>query len=417
MVVALLVLGGLGVAGWFSSRRPPAVPPVGQAPVVGTAPDAAVVVALAPPPPNGAPPLPTDIEVKEPVGWDAGEAIDVALEVFDDRGHFAGATLVLKNPPCLPDGGSVAGAVEVEARTNVMGFARVQLVPGWWEVESFRSVPQKFEVGAGATSFVLRTAPPVGALLSGRVVDAQRRAVEGATVGPPALLGVVRGDAFDALPKQLAIPHSGAGTPIATTDAQGKFSFRTAAASLPLMAKKGDQVSEPIFANAASMELVLQSIGWVRFQHDCVGPLFARLGANDVVVGKELQHPAGPLRAELRCLARSGLAAATVDAVLPPNVHDTVIPAWRPLGGAKIRAVTSDGTPASGMRVTGHDDTGAKATAVTDSDGRAELVPDRLSAFGVKLRLEVAAPWRLEAASSAPVGGDVVPLVVVPPGQ
>lgn len=248
----------LAVAGawWLGRQSARVAPPSPSAPVPAVAAavvaDAGVLIALPPPPPSGAPPLPTDIEVKEPLGFDGGMTMDVAIEVFDEKGHLAGGTLVFKNPPCLPDGGAGIGAVEVEARTNVMGFARVSLVPGTWELESFKASPQRIEVGWGSNSFVVKMLEWVPAPVEGVVVDAAGQPVPHAKV-------MVQGAPPAAKPK----PHDPPALElVAEADAQGRFALKTFGPGLTVVAAEGVRQSPAAYvpAGTKSAQLILADL-------------------------------------------------------------------------------------------------------------------------------------------------------------
>ncbi len=244
---AVLVLGAAALA--WRARPVPPPPPVKQAPkppAVGMAPDAAGAIAIAAPP-NGAPALNTDVDVKEPTGFEAGATLEVTLELFDEKGHVAGATIVLKNPPCPPDGGTGTGAVEVEARTNVMGFARIALVPGTWEIENFQSSPARIEVGWGTNAYVLKKSERAPGTVEGSVLDLEGKPVPNAEVS---LAGARLLPPRPHEPPRLTAP--------VFTDAQGHFAFRTHEPKVLLTAKEGGRAAEPLAATAGTKDLVLQ---------------------------------------------------------------------------------------------------------------------------------------------------------------
>lgn len=432
LIFAGLALAGVTAAFWWLARPAPSaepLPPVAAAPL---APDAAVVIAVPPPSNPGAPPLPTDIAVVEPVMPDAGEAIEVTLEVFDEQGHVAGGTVVLKNPPCGA-AGERPGGVEVEARTNVMGFARIALVPGRWEVENFRSTPPRIEVGVGQTAFVLRKSPFVPQVIEGLVIDDQSLPVAAARVGTPPSGPHTELGCCDF---GRAGPHDPpVGDTAATTDGDGRFSLRTYAPSLALMARKDVRVAGPVAATAGTntTRLRLFTPAVVRFTSPCPA-LFVQYeyGGETLEVattdGAEVVVASGDRRFRGRCLKRGTLMGTFAEAQLPPGAHQSVAMDAQRLPGLEVQLVTASGMPVPGVTVLvrdpkvvqraggrdGGEVVSPTAIAISNPQGKLTLVPDTLSSFEPLYRLEVLGAWRPERETIARLGDQPVKLVIVP---
>lgn len=259
-------------------------------------------------------PAPLARETSAPPPIDAGASPHAGgpVEVFDENGHLAGQDVELQRPACDADGRTPPGAVSL----RVMGFARVSLNTGTWEVESFRSTPAKLEVSAVQLAFVLRKFEPVPGIVEGVVVDDQSQPVARAavTVGDERK----RARRRHLLSSAHQVPE---GDHVSYTNARGEFALKTYEASESLVASKDGRTSAPMIATAGGRptRLRLFTPAWARFSSSCL-ELFIQYDYQGdtielaVIAGTEVMVASGARKFRARCFTRGTVMSASTEA-------------------------------------------------------------------------------------------------------
>jgi hypothetical protein len=407
-----LVVAGLGVAAWWGLR-----PEEVGAPQEVVAEVAQVVVAE---PVPDEPLVVVPVPIAKPLAAltvDAGQELEVTLEVFEGHGHLAAESIELRSPPYDPKVRWDFGARRVHVVTNLMGFARLELPAGIWEVDNFPALHQRLEVTPENTHFVIERVPPEPMrTIRGFVVDVDDTPIAGAEI--------TAGDW--GIPVERHGNRWGVGEHLrAISDARGAFTLTTPANYLMVVAEKGTLTSAPIIAegDGEPVTLMLFYPSWLRFETPECSELFIQLELNGkphelyAPRGKKTPVPSGSLTLRARCvngLLYEGLAYKEIG----PGRSAVVQLEMKRRDGIKVRLTNPAGEaqPGATLHLLGPvlhqlrtEDGGITtgqmlATEVTNPAGRAELIPSRLCRYAPVYDLALDPPLRLDATPLVQLG-------------
>ena len=306
--------------------------------------------------------------------------------------------------------------------TNVMGFARIALIPGTWEVENFRSAPSKLEVGPLQTGFVLRMFVLDAGTIDGIVVDDQSRPVPNADVA----IAESTEAKWNRSNAHKDNPHwPPEGDSRAETDEHGKFTMRTFDVALPLIATKDTRTSKLTVATvgAEGTQLRLFTPAFARFSSSCRGLFIQYDYLGDTIElaaenGAEQTVASGLRIFRARCLQRGRLMTGSVEIEIKPGDHQGVAFELKRSQGLKVKLLDPRGAVLPGVtvhaRLVGADSPNSDAVATTNNAGNAVLVPGQLGSYDPLYRLELTGAWRAQKEVFARLGDVPMQLVAVP---
>lgn len=331
--------------------------------------------------------------------------LEVTFELFDEKGHVAGANLRL-----LPVGETRRALASVTA--NVMGFARTALKAGQWEVEGDWE-PFNLEVRDTQTAFVLHAVERRA--VSGMVLDAAGQGVAGAVVRSSDRQRIVAGP-------------------------DGRFSLSSTASTLVLQAeliaspggrlgRRGSlpqRISLPATVSPPATELRLQLMdaAWIHASAACGHAAFWQLELGDAWVDVErdaieegLAVVPGVVALRVRCARDEGLAQGGARFTLAAGGSRMVRVELSPVKPLCVRLIEAHGVALPGVAVVAIPqgrDPGAPMHGSADSQGEVRLLPTQLRSFDPVYRLEAQGPWRNAREVRAALGDAPVQLDVVP---